>query len=153
MSSGLEGTGGSWRSFVQSIDSTVTPSLSLTIDPSPKTPYTMPMPHWGIRTQASMWPSFKRKNGKFSIGHHTSLYEIGIVLATYLRGHTQSPFWLLGFGDCGVRGVYKHESTLGVGNDRKSLQVMWVWAEEGVLALICGIPFPECFPRQIPHAF
>ncbi len=84
----------------------------------------MPMPHWGIRALASMWSTLKQNNGNFSIGRHTSLYEIGIALATYRRGHsndTPSPFWLLGFHECGEWGVYKHESMLGAGNVRKSL--------------------------------
>lgn len=135
----------------------------------PQDPYTLPMPHWGIRAQASKWPTLKGKNGKFSIGRHTSLYEIGILPATYLWGHsndTRSPFWLLGFHECGEWGVYKHESMLGVGNDRKSLQMgggfsvcacmcmcMCVCVEVGLLALVHGIPFPKCFPRQISHAF
>ncbi len=84
------------------------------------------MPHWGIRVKASMWLTLKQKNGKFSIGRHTSLYEIGIALATYLRGHTNdtwSPFWLLRFHECREQGVYNNDSMLGAGNVRKSLQV------------------------------
>lgn len=123
VSGGLEGAGGSGRSFVRCIDSAMTPSLSLTIDPSPKTPYTMPMPQRGIRAEVSMWPVLQQNNGKLSIGRHTSLYKTGIVWATYRRGHcdeTRSPFWLLGSDECGEVGeVYK----LGAGNVRKPLLV------------------------------
>lgn len=51
-----------------------------------------------------MWPTLKQKNGKFSIGRHASLYKIYTALVTYIRGHSNdmwSPFWLLGFHECG----------------------------------------------------
>lgn len=108
-----------------------------------------------------MWPTLKQMNDKFSIGRHTSLYEIGIALATYLRGHTKHGVHF-GYWDSmnvGEWGVYKNKSMLGAGNVRKSLQVgvmcvcVCVWVEVGVLVLVHGIPLPKCFPRQISHAF
>lgn len=72
-----------------------------------------------------MWPTLKQMNDKFSIGRHTSLYEIGIALATYLRGHTKHGVHF-GYWDSmnvGEWGVYKNKSMLGAGNVRKSLQV------------------------------
>lgn len=90
VSGGLEGVGGSRRSFVRCIDSAMTPSLSLTINPSPKTPYTMPMPHRGIRAEVSMWPVLQQNNGKLSIGRRTSLYKTGHLPQRSLQRDAES---------------------------------------------------------------